>query len=259
MAQNIEHKKSVLDDDASIYRKKEERDESKSVKQHWAEMDKAAKKQYFKDYMMKPLIVGALAVILIVYIVVSSVKNSSTTKFYFAVLNPYYMNNDAMQAHVDELSKEWKLEKREKAIYSTDLSLGDSASLSTFVTYLYAGTLNAVIGSKEKLEQYGSNFTDFKQELPKDILDQIPEEAFVELTYEFQDGSSDTPKLVTTCSAINLNYTVFADDINTDYFSKENDLILVIPIAGLNASDGVNYSYDFLMYALGIDTESHVK
>lgn len=254
MAQDIEHKRSVLDDDASIYQKKEEREESKTVKERWATMNAAEKKQYFKDYMLKPILFGGFIILLIIYFLYTSFRDGKSTKFYLIVLNQYYLDNKAMEEHLDSLEDFWQLSKREQAVYSTELTLNDSASLSTFVTYLYAGTINAAIGTKEQLEQYGYHFVNLKEELPEAVLAQIPEEAFCELKYETVDPDAEKPVVNSTYSAIYLKYTIFADNLNKDITVDEDELILVIAVAGLsNYKDGVNYSYDFLKYALGLD------
>lgn len=254
MAQNIDFKKSTLDDDASIYQKKEERDDAKTAKQKWAALNGAEKRQYFKDYYMKPLLVGAFILILVVYAVYTSVRDNATTKFYLAVMSEYYMDNEAMEAHLETLEEHWQFSKRERAVYSTDLSLSDSASLSTFVTHLYAGSLNAVIGTKEQLSNYGYYFTDFEEELSEEIYDQIPEEAWCILDFETQNPDQESPTPMSSCCAVYVKYTIFADDFNKNVTVNTDDLILVIPATGSD-KEAVNYNIDFFKYAFGLELE----
>lgn len=252
MAQNIDFKKSTLDDDASIYQKKEERDDAKTAKQKWSSLNKTEKKQYFKDYYMKPLLVGAFILVLVVYAVYTSIRDNTVTKFYLAVMNEYYMDNEAMEEHLAYLEEYWDLSRRERTVYSTDLTLSDSASLSTFVTYLYAGSLNAIIGTEEQLAKYGYYFTDFEKELPEEIYNQIPEEAWCVLNFETQDPDQEAPTPMSSCCAVYVKYTVFADNFNKNVNIDTDDLILVIPVTGSD-KEAVDYNMDFFKYAFGLE------
>ena len=50
--QNLEGKKTALNDDAEIYKLGTERSESKSSKQHWNELSAKGKWQYFRNYYL---------------------------------------------------------------------------------------------------------------------------------------------------------------------------------------------------------------
>lgn len=253
MAQNIDHKKSTLDDDASIYQKKEERDDAKSVKQKWSEMTRQEKVSYFKYYYMKPLIIAIIALIFIGYVVYDTAQKSTSPKYYMAVLSEYYMNNDAMENHLSKLEDYWKFEKRESAEYTTNLSLGNSSSQSTFVTYLYAGTLNVVIGTEEQLETYGYHFYDFDALLPEDVYNQVPEEAWCELTYQTMEPDKENRTTKSSICGIYVDYTIFADNYNANLPENSDKLIMVFPIAGSAEDNAADYNVDFFKYALGME------
>ncbi|MBQ8281236.1 MAG: hypothetical protein IJZ25_02400 [Lachnospiraceae bacterium] len=254
MAQNIEHKKSTLDDGASIYQRKDEREDSKSIKEKWASLNGKEKRQYFKDYFLGPILLGTFILGLVIYFIYSMFITGHTSKFMLAVLGDDLLDNTAMEGHLDTLSEHWDFSKKEKADYDTQVAVnkgvGATTGESTFLTYLYADSMNAVIGTKDELEKYGYYFTDFKAELSEDILSQIPEEAWCELTYETQ--SPDTAKeTVTTYSAIYLKYTIFADNIVNS--AEEDELILVIPLSTGDKKDKINYNMDFFKYAMGLE------
>lgn len=254
MAQNIEHKKSTLDDDASIYQRKDEREDSKSIKEKWSSLNGKEKRQYFKDYLLGPIIAVVAIIGFIVYIVYSTVINGSTTRFMLAVIGEDHLDNTAMEAHLEYLSEYWELSKKETADYDATVSVGKGVGAatgeSTFMTYLYADSMNAVIGTKDELEKYGYYFTDFKTSLSEDIISQIPEEAWCELTYETNDPDKEA-QTITACSAIYLKYTVFADNIvDTE---NEDELILVIPLTTGDKEEKINYNMDFFKYAMGLE------
>ncbi|MGN0164862.1 MAG: hypothetical protein ACI39R_01650 [Lachnospiraceae bacterium] len=255
MAQNIDYKKSTLDDDASIYQKKEDRDETKSAKQKWSSMNGKEKKQYFKDYMLKPLLLGVFLVGIVIYLIYTIVFDASTTRFYLAVVGSNYMDNAAMEEHLDELAETWNFSKKEKAVYNPDVAMGSGgfSDQSTFVTYLYAGSMNAVIGTKDQLEKYGYYFTDYTSELPEDVLAQIPEEAWCELTYETNEPDTKQHRTESSYCALYLKYTVFADDIKDT--KNTDNLILVFPLTGSEDKDTINRNMDFFLYALGIESK----
>jgi hypothetical protein len=251
MAQDIENKKTTLDDDAAIYKHNTDRDEKNSPIRKFSELKGEEKKQYFKDYIMKPLIIGVIVVVFAIYFIVTSLTDSKTYKFYLACVNPYYMDNDAMQAHVDYLADYWNLEGHEVAVYDSDITLNDSSGLSTFVTYLNAGTIDVVIGTKDELSSYGRLFIDLN-ELEEEYKSLIPEEALCDFTYTYTSSKTGEDEEATTTCGIYLKYTIFADNIRTD-ISEENadNLVIAIASAGLSDTDGSEYKADFLKYMFG--------
>ena len=66
MAQNVDEKKTALDDGAEIYKQDRPVEERKSFSERWKAMDGKEKKAYFFDYMLKPIILGIIAVVLLI-------------------------------------------------------------------------------------------------------------------------------------------------------------------------------------------------
>ena len=76
-------KKTVLDDNASIYQKREE----ESEKQKWERMDKKQKAGYFLDYYLLKIIVGILLSILIIFLIWSVVRPKPETVLGIAIVD----------------------------------------------------------------------------------------------------------------------------------------------------------------------------
>lgn len=253
MAQNIEHKKSTLDDNASIYQKKDERNDAKSVKQKWSEMTKKEKFAYFKYYYMKPLIIAIIVMLFLGYVIYDTVKKASSPKYYMAVLNEFYMDNEAMKAHLEKLEDHWGFEKRESAEYTTSLTLGKSTTDSTFVTYLFAGTLNVVIGTEEQLEYMAYHYYDLNALLPEELYNQIPKEALCEMTYETQEPDKVDRTTKTSIKGIYVDNTIFANNYNKNLADDADKLIMVFPVTGSTEDSETNYNIDFFKYAMGLE------
>lgn len=245
MAQDIENKKTVLDDDAAIYQTSGDRNEKNSTFKKFSTLSGEEKKQYFKDYMLKPIIIGVVAVVLIVAFIISSFSNSHSIAFRISSLSPYYLEDKEMNELAESLSNYWQLEKKEVVSYTTGIGRDN------FVTHMTAGTLDVVIGEKSELEQYGHMFADFDK-VDNEIKALIPNDALCELTYTYMDKNGNSIE-ATTRSAIYVKNTVLNDLIGDDLSNvdKEN-LVIVINAASLSEKEERgDYKADFIKYLFG--------
>ncbi len=245
MAQDIENKRTVLDDDAAIYQTSGDRNEKNSTLKKFSTLSGEEKKQYFKDYMLKPIIIGVIAVVLIVGFIISSFSNSKSIAFRISSLSPYYLEDKDMNELADLLSNYWQLDKKEVVSYTTGIGRDN------FVTHMTAGTLDIVIGEKSELEQYGHMFTDFN-EVEDEIKSIIPEDALCELTYTYMDKNGNDIE-TTTKSAIYVKDTVLKDLIGDDLpnVDREN-LVIVVNAASLSEKEERGYyKADFIKYLFG--------
>lgn len=251
MAQNIEFKKSTLDDDASIYQKKEERDDAKTTQEKWSSLNKTEKWKYFKDYYLTKIIIAVVVVVFVGYSIYTSFRDNYTTKYNVTVLNELFFDNRAMEEHLSQLEKKWGFEEKEKAAYSVDMSLNNNSDKATFVTYLSAGSMNAVIGKKDNLENYGGQFIDYSEILPAEIYNSIPEEAWCDLTFRDPDSDTVNPVVSTARCGLYINHTIFADNLSENMPS--DDIILVFPITGSTKDAEIDYNLEFFKYAIGYE------
>lgn len=248
MALNVDNKKSVLEDDAQLYDKNDNRNEKQSALKRFFSLHGKEREAFFFDYMFKPLIIGMIIITVVVTSIVSAFVNRSTTRFYVSCINPYYLDNDKTNEKLQELAKGWNLKKREKLEYTTSLALNTKVNSSTFITFLEAGTIDVAIGTKEKFESLGEYFNNLS-EIDKELLDKVPEGALCDFTYEktLLGGKRETE---TRTVGIYLKDTIFADCIADE--SLKDELIIVLP---MTAHDGESNKYriDFFKYLFGIE------
>lgn len=248
MALNIDNKKTVLNDDAVLYDKKDNRNEKMSALKRFLSLHGEDRKQFFFDYMFKPLLIGGIILTVVIYFVVSAIINRSTTRFYVSCINPYYLDNDTVDERLQELAGTWNLKKHEKLEYTTGLALNSKSNTSTFITFLEAGSIDAAIGTKEQLEYLGEYFNNLG-EVDDSILEQIPKEALCELTYE-KTLPGGKKEIETRVCGVYLKYTVFADCIADE--KLRDDLIVVLPMTATYGESN-RYRMDFFKFLFGIE------
>lgn len=258
MAQETENKKTALDDNAAIYSSAETRsDERTPFKEKWNKLDAKGKRQYFKDYLMLPIIIG-LAVIIIGGYIIKSVMTNKTTVYYFASVNAYYMDENAMQDVVKDLTERWGVSGKSEVVYNNNLSMERTTSAySSFETFMLAGSLDMVIGSVEQLQQYGYYFENFEVYMP-DLAPEIPDKAKVELKFVDQDVNTGETKEMTSVCALKLTETVLAEKLNpaiAELGFDADTLIIAFPVTDHN-NNTQDYGEDFVRYLLGMDPKN---
>ncbi len=82
-AQNMEDKKTTLDDNAAIYGKRDERD----TKEKFAQLKGKDKWDFFKDYILGKLIIITASVVFAVFILYSIFGPKPETLMYVAVID----------------------------------------------------------------------------------------------------------------------------------------------------------------------------
>ena len=161
---DAENKKTVLDDNAAIYKLTE--DDSVSEKEKWASMSKSQRRQYFKDYYLKKLLAGIAVAALVISVIVTVARPRPDDVLSIAVINDYW-DDDAEKTFSDELSKELKLEEGKQSIRIDDsfyfgndekeiVSPENASVFERFATYIMAGDINCLVMDKAKFEGLAS-------------------------------------------------------------------------------------------------------
>ena len=142
-------KHTALDDDSDFYKKPEK----KTEKQKWHDMNHQQRRQYFRDYYLKTVVILAIAAVLVIAVMA-------------AVFNP-------KQKTIQEIF--------EKKGYVGSVVLDDnypeenSNATVKLTVYIQAGTLDAVIAPEEKFKELASygTFVNLEDVFTKEELKEL--------------------------------------------------------------------------------------
>lgn len=146
-------KKTVLDDNASIYQKREPETE----KQKWQNMDKEQRRRYFLDYYLFRLIVGAAVILTVLFLIWHFVRPRDETVLYVAVLDESLDERKVME--LKETLKEFYQsdEERQKIIIDDSFYMRNDA-LEKLEIYLHSNQIDVIIADEDtwrELAAYG--------------------------------------------------------------------------------------------------------
>lgn len=233
MALNVDNKKSALDDDAALYQKDTDRNEKKTYIGRFKELHGEERKQFFFDYMFKPLLIGSIIIGMLLYSIISSIVNRKTVTFKVAVVSGTYMDSEGMTASLDALAKEWGLDKHHVIEYSDTYRISQNTQNSAFLTHLEAGSIDAIIGTKDELSFYGEYLISFDDELSTN--DKLNKDSFYSMTFEEHDLKDGTPIQKTEYRGVYLKDTCYGQYIKDEKLKDE--LILVMPFNGVSKDE----------------------
>lgn len=185
--QNLDGKKTQLDDDAEIYKVGAERSDNKSAGQHWKELDTKGKWQYFANYYLVYVVAILAGVFFLAYILYSALRPKPKELGYIVILD-CELNTNKADAYFQNVTKELGYTTKEATItLNTGLSsaqhmIADTQALST---YFFAGTVDVLITKKEIIGRYAQIdiLYDIRDILPDDIKAALKEEDY--FTYHF--------------------------------------------------------------------------
>lgn len=196
--QSLEHEdftetKSVLEEEASIYQKREE----KTEKEKWKDMDSREKRRYFMDYYFIKIVIGIIAVAGIAYFAYSMLKPKMPVAFYMAYI--YGKIDDEGGAQVREDFAEFSginLEEEDIVIsdqFYTDETNGLSAK-EKIMALSYTQQLDIVVAEEENFEELASNgnMVNLKDYLGEELYREIEADIY-KCSYSemFLDGRTD--------------------------------------------------------------------
>ncbi|MBO7649698.1 MAG: hypothetical protein J6S79_03030 [Lachnospiraceae bacterium] len=176
--QNLEGKKTTLDDDAEIYKVGTERSDGKSARQHWKELSRKGKWDYFVTYYLWKIALVLVVCALIGYMVYAAVRPKKDPLVYLAVIDSV-LEADRLNIYFEDLSREIDGGKHpisvDTRLTSSVLTTQDMGAIST---YIYAGDLDIMVAVEAALTSYAKSgmLCDLSETLPADILAAIPEE-----------------------------------------------------------------------------------
>ena len=173
--QEEEVKPTVLDDDASIYAKREEKDSPKKI---WNELDRKGKWEFFKDYYLLKIVLTLAACGFLIYIGVVTLGPHTDKVLYVAVLLDQ-LDTDAVDDMTEDLSSVIETDKYK--VISIDDSFQFTNNNSSFsgsdklTTILYSELIDVIITDPDYFKQYSyyGYLKNLETYLPEDILDAL--------------------------------------------------------------------------------------
>ncbi len=180
-----------LDDNASIYQKREQ----KSEKQKLSEMNFQEKLSYFKDYYMKKVIVIVLVGAMLISVAYTMLRDIPTN-----VLNVAILNNFFTQEYLDELTADatemFITEPDDQEIFfDTEyfFSAGDYAGGMKLMTRVYAEELDVIIARESEYRQHAANGTmlDFSEVYTKEQLEKLGDKVAILPMYMEAENTLD--------------------------------------------------------------------
>ncbi len=185
--QNLDGKKTQLDDDAEIYKIGTERSDNKSAGQHWKELDTKGKWQYFANYYLVYVVAILAGVFFLTYIIYSAMKPKPKELGYIVILD-CELNANMANDYFQNIPKELGYTAKEATItVNTGLTSSQNtvADMQTLSTYFFAGTVDILVTKKETVGLYAQAelLYDVRDILPDDIKAALKEEDY--FTYHF--------------------------------------------------------------------------
>lgn len=166
---DVEHRKTTLSDDASIY----SRTKDTVTKEELKNLPFKQKIAYFKDYYMVGLACLIVAAIFIIYMVYTSLINPSKDVLTVAVLDDTYVSaTEEMGASIKEyLGLERKKDYVGVSYYDTD----DYQMNMAYMTIAGAGQLDLIVCSYDQFQKQANMglLADMKELLPAKTYDSL--------------------------------------------------------------------------------------
>lgn len=154
-------KRTVLDDDAGIYQKRKRETE----KEKWERMDKTQRKQYFLDYYLFKVTVGAILAAIVLFLLWHFLSPKDENILYVAVLDES-LNEKETAALTEELKKLFSAGEHQKVMIDDSFYMKDGA-LDKLEIYLHSGQIDVVIAEKDTYEELaGFGFFQNLEEFP---------------------------------------------------------------------------------------------
>lgn len=139
----------MLDDDAYIYQKKEQ----KTEKQKWKEMDKNQRKQYFLDYYLFKTVTGILICAIALFLTWHCLKPTEENILYVAVIDES-LDEDKIRLMTEELNTLYKTDgKFQKVLIDDSFYMKDDA-LSKLEIYLHSSQIDVIITDERLYTQF---------------------------------------------------------------------------------------------------------
>lgn len=187
MALDKKFAKSALDENASIYAK---RDESETEKSRWSKMDRKQRWVHFKTYYLRLVIIGCFVLAVAGFFVYKDVIKKTEVIYRCAVLNEI-ATDLPITSFADGFTQSMNLDPdRNMAsfhLYYTNTELANkvgatvSSDLTNVSSMIYAGTLDSVIAGQEDFDDYWEKglFSDLTEWLSEEQQKKLADKLYI--------------------------------------------------------------------------------
>lgn len=187
MALNIKYKKTSLDENASIYSK---RDEEESERSKWSRMDRQQKWIHFKAYYLRYVVIGCLVLAVAGFFIYKDVIRKTEVIYRSAVLNEIAMElpiTDFADGFTESMNIDPDRNLSSFHLYYTDADLAKqvgaaiSSDLTQVSSMIYAGKLDSLIAGQDDFDGYKENgfFADISELLNEEQIRQLEDKLYI--------------------------------------------------------------------------------
>lgn len=200
MAIQTDNKKTILEDNASIYSEHKDR----SDKELWNGMNKKERSAWFKDYYLAPILVGIIVIAIAAYLIYDAVSGYRDTALLTTVINDSF-NVDSRDSLCSDVltflgcdSSKEKVTIEDSYILSGSSGSNANAAAQRITSYIYAKQLDVIIADPDYFDHYASLgcFYDLREILSEEQLQKYSEYLYYPELEENSD--SKAPEGITT-------------------------------------------------------------
>ncbi|MCH5274129.1 MAG: hypothetical protein J1E35_10675 [Lachnospiraceae bacterium] len=171
---DISDKKTVLDDSASIYQKREE----KSDRAKWKELKGfKAKWEHFKAYYLLKTFIWSCVAVLLVYAGYTFLKPKKEQVLYVAILDAVLMNNETEELQAGYNEYFGIDEETQESIFDNTMLISgnkNAYSMSKLMAHAFAGEIDVIIASESQFKGWaGVMFRPLSEQLPADLYEKL--------------------------------------------------------------------------------------
>lgn len=242
---NLEGKKTVLEDDASIYQQRKD----ESEKQKLGKMDGRQKLQYFRDYYLAKVVVGLVLLGFVGAVVYTMVKPKPETVLYVAVVD-MQLEEDAREALIEELNQLYNIDGEKSQVFFDDTIFLEQHGYEKLQVLLFNQQADVIIASQETYEALaGNGFFQSMDNLPGELAAKY-EDSYV-YTPGFQEEDEEAKVEAASGKGESLPYGVSLSESEKFHQLAPN---FAQPVLGvLAASPHPENAVQFLDYLMEIE------
>lgn len=179
MAIDTKNKRTVLNEDASIYSSHKETSE----KQKWKSMNSKERRIHFKDYYAIPLLASLVIIFIVGYLIYDAVSSYRDQMLMAAIVNDQIDDNTLKSFNEDILnllgydSSKQKVNIDDNFLLSGGSNSDAATAAEQITSYIYAKQLDIMIADKASFNHYASLgcFSDLKEMLTPEEYERYSE------------------------------------------------------------------------------------
>ncbi len=173
---DISDKKTVLDDAASIYQKREE----KSERAKWKELKGfQAKWDHFRAYYLLKTAIWASVAVLVIYAGYAMLRPKKEQVLYVAILDAVLLNDETEELQAGYNEYLGIDEKTQESRFDNSMLVSgvrQTSSMQQLMTHVFAGEIDVIIVGESTFKGWGGVFFNTRSEqLPADLYEELSE------------------------------------------------------------------------------------